>query len=94
MMGIMIIFMISIMYKVNRFGGAHVKSEQEQVAEHRHGSGRRRAFVPAARLSTTSPVADVMKEAGLTHGAFYGYFPSKKRSSPGGDRAKPCPGSG
>jgi TetR/AcrR family transcriptional repressor of nem operon len=78
MMNIMITFMISIMYKVNRFGGAHVKVSREQVAEH-----RTRILDAAARLFRLRgfddvTVADVMKEAGLTHGAFYGYFPSKE----------------
>jgi len=75
---IMITFMISILYKVNRFGGAHVKVSREQVAEH-----RARILDAAARLFRLRgfddvTVADVMKEAGLTHGAFYGYFPSKE----------------
>jgi TetR/AcrR family transcriptional repressor of nem operon len=75
---IMIIFMIFVMYKVNRFGGTHVKVSREQVAEH-----RARILDAAARLFRLRgfddvTVADVMKEAGLTHGAFYGYFPSKE----------------
>lgn len=78
MIVIMITFMISIMYKVNRFGGTHVKVSREQVAEH-----RTRILDAAARLFRLRgfddvTVADVMKEAGLTHGAFYGYFPSKE----------------
>jgi TetR/AcrR family transcriptional repressor of nem operon len=78
MMIIMITFMISIMYKVNRFGGTHVKVSREQVAEH-----RTRILDAAARLFRLRgfddvTVADVMKEAGLTHGAFYGYFSSKE----------------
>jgi TetR/AcrR family transcriptional repressor of nem operon len=70
--------MIIIMYKVNRFGGTHVKVSKEQVAQHRS-----RILEAAARLFRLRgfddvTVADVMKEAGLTHGAFYGYFPSKE----------------
>jgi TetR/AcrR family transcriptional repressor of nem operon len=66
------------MYKVKRFGGTHVKVSREQVAEH-----RARILGAAARLFRLRgfddvTVADVMKEAGLTHGAFYGYFPSKE----------------
>jgi len=70
--------MIIIMYKVNRFGGTHVKVSKEQVAQHRS-----RILEAAARLFRLRgfddvTVADVMKEAGLTHGAFYGYFRSKE----------------
>ena len=55
-----------------------MKVSKEQVAEH-----RARILDAAARLFRLRgfddvTVADVMKEAGLTHGAFYGYFPSKE----------------
>jgi TetR/AcrR family transcriptional repressor of nem operon len=55
-----------------------MKVSREQVAEHREA-----IMVAAARLFRQRgfddvTVADVMKEAGLTHGAFYGYFPSKE----------------
>jgi TetR/AcrR family transcriptional regulator, transcriptional repressor for nem operon len=55
-----------------------MKVSKEQVAEH-----RTRIMVAAARLFRQRgfddvTVADVMKEAGLTHGAFYGHFPSKE----------------
>src|ERR1700739_3828127 len=78
MMFIMIIFMISVLYKVKAFGAAHVKVSREQVAEHRI-----RILAAAARLFRQRgfdevTVAEVMKDAGLTHGAFYGYFPSKE----------------
>ena len=78
MIPIMIIFMISILYKVKAFGVAHVKVSREQVAEHRI-----RILAAAARLFRQRgfddvTVAEVMKDAGLTHGAFYGYFPSKE----------------
>jgi TetR/AcrR family transcriptional regulator, transcriptional repressor for nem operon len=78
MIVIMITFMISVMYKVKRFGGTHVKVSREQVAEH-----RARIVDAAARLFRLRgfddvTVAEIMKEAGLTHGAFYGYFPSKE----------------
>jgi TetR/AcrR family transcriptional repressor of nem operon len=78
MMYIMIIFMISIMYNVKRSGGGHMKVSKEQVAEH-----RTKIMAAAAKLFRQHgfddvTVADVMKDAGLTHGAFYGYFPSKE----------------
>jgi TetR/AcrR family transcriptional repressor of nem operon len=78
MIPIMIIFMILVMYKVNSIWRRHVKVSKEQVAEH-----RTRILDAAARLFRLRgfddvTVADVMKEAGLTHGAFYGYFPSKE----------------
>jgi TetR/AcrR family transcriptional repressor of nem operon len=55
-----------------------MKVSREQVAEH-----RKRIVIAAARLFRQRgfdgvTVADVMKDAGLTHGAFYGYFPSKE----------------
>jgi TetR/AcrR family transcriptional repressor of nem operon len=55
-----------------------MKVTREEVAEH-----RTRILAAAARLFRQHgfdhvTVADVMKEAGLTHGAFYGYFPSKE----------------
>ncbi len=55
-----------------------MKVSKEQVAEH-----RTRILASAARLFRLRgfddvTVADVMKDAGLTHGAFYGYFPSKE----------------
>jgi TetR/AcrR family transcriptional regulator, transcriptional repressor for nem operon len=78
MMDIMITFMIIIMYNVKRSGGGHMKVSREQVAEH-----RKRITAAAARLFRQRgfddvTVADVMMDAGLTHGAFYGYFPSKE----------------
>jgi TetR/AcrR family transcriptional regulator, transcriptional repressor for nem operon len=55
-----------------------MKVSKEQVAEH-----RARILAAAARLFRLRgfddvTVAEVMKDAGLTHGAFYGYFPSKQ----------------
>jgi TetR/AcrR family transcriptional regulator, transcriptional repressor for nem operon len=55
-----------------------MKVSREQVAEH-----RKAIMVAAARLFRQRgfddvTVAEVMQEAGLTHGAFYGYFPSKE----------------
>ena len=98
MMSIMIIFMISVLYKVKAFGAPHVKVSREQVAEH-----RTRILAAAARLFRQRgfddvTVAEVMKDAGLTHGAFYGHFPSKEALiteavgqalSPAPDQAKP-----
>src|SRR5271155_6236798 len=64
--------------KSSGFGDAHMKVSREQVAEH-----RTRILAAAARLFRLRgfdevTVAEVMKDAGLTHGAFYGYFPSKE----------------
>jgi TetR/AcrR family transcriptional regulator, transcriptional repressor for nem operon len=79
MMDIMITLMITIMDNVKPCGGdAHMKVSKEQVAEH-----RTRILQAAARLFRQRgfddvTVAEVMKEAGLTHGAFYGHFPSKE----------------
>src|SRR5580693_7855976 len=78
--------------------GQHVKVSKDQVAEH-----RTRIMTAAARLFRQRgfddvTVAEVMKEAGLTHGAFYGHFPSKEALiaeaigqalTPAPDQAKP-----
>ena len=55
-----------------------MKVSREQVA-----ANRVRTLAAASRLFRLRgfedvTVADVMKEAGLTHGAFYGHFPSKE----------------
>ena len=77
MIGIIIIFMIMVMYKIKGFGDAHMKVSREQVSEHRSQS-----LAAAARLfrlrGFEEVTVTVMKDAGLTHGAFYGYFPSKE----------------
>jgi TetR/AcrR family transcriptional regulator, transcriptional repressor for nem operon len=78
MIDIMIIIMILVMYKIKGFGDAHMKVSREQVAEHRS-----QILAAAARLFRLRgfeevTVAEVMKDVGLTHGAFYGYFPSKE----------------
>jgi TetR/AcrR family transcriptional regulator, transcriptional repressor for nem operon len=79
MMIIMIAFMTDIMYLVKRVEEAlDMKVSREQVAAH-----RARILASAGRLFRLRgfdevTVAEVMKDAGLTHGAFYGYFPSKQ----------------
>jgi len=70
--------MMIVMYKIKSLGDAHMKVSREQVAEH-----RLQIVAAAARLFRLRGfegviVAEVMKDAGLTHGAFYGYFPSKE----------------
>ncbi len=55
-----------------------MKVSRERFAEH-----RTRIMASAARLFRERgfddvTVAEVMKDAGLTHGAFYGHFPSKE----------------
>jgi TetR/AcrR family transcriptional repressor of nem operon len=55
-----------------------MKVSKQQVAEN-----RTRIMAAAARLFRQRgfddvSVAEAMKEAGLTHGGFYGYFPSKE----------------
>jgi len=55
-----------------------MKVSKEQVATH-----GKRILAAAGRLFRQRgfdgvTVAEVMKDAGLTHGAFYGYFPSKE----------------
>jgi len=55
-----------------------VKVSKEKVAEHRKAILEAAARLFRERGFENVSVADVMKEAGLTHGAFYGYFPSKE----------------
>lgn len=55
-----------------------MKVSKEQVAKH-----RAQILAAAGRLFRQRgfdgvTVAEIMKETGLTHGAFYGYFPSKE----------------
>jgi TetR/AcrR family transcriptional repressor of nem operon len=54
-----------------------MKVSREQVAEHRTRIMRAAARLFRQRGFDDVTVAEVMKEAGLTHGAFYGHFPSK-----------------
>jgi TetR/AcrR family transcriptional repressor of nem operon len=77
-MDIMIIFMILILNNVKRSGGVHMKVSREQVAEHRNAITVAAARLFRQRGFDAVTIAEVMKEAGLTHGAFYGYFPSKE----------------
>jgi len=70
-----------------------MKVSKEQVAEQ-----RMRILAAAARLFRLRgfddvTVAEVMKDAGLTHGAFYGYFPSKEAliAEAVGDALPPAP---
>ncbi|WP_426434836.1 TetR/AcrR family transcriptional regulator [Bradyrhizobium genosp. P] len=78
MMYIMNTFMIDVMYKVKRTGDVHMKVSREQVEEHRARILAAGASLFRQRGFDDVTVADVMKDAGLTHGAFYGYFPSKE----------------
>jgi TetR/AcrR family transcriptional repressor of nem operon len=54
-----------------------VKVSREQVAENRGKILEAAARLFRARGFDAVTVAEVMKAAGLTHGAFYGYFKSK-----------------
>ena len=68
-----------------------MKVSKEQVAAH-----RARILAAAARLFRLRgfedvTVAEVMKEAGLTHGAFYGHFPVQGGADRRGDRTGPRP---
>jgi TetR/AcrR family transcriptional repressor of nem operon len=79
----MFVFMTSILYIVKSpkrvdSGGIEMKVSREQVAEH-----KTRILEAAGRLFRQRgfdhvTVAEIMKAAGLTHGGFYGHFPSKE----------------
>jgi TetR/AcrR family transcriptional regulator, transcriptional repressor for nem operon len=76
---IMIAFIIIVIYIVKRLRSSkRMKVSRDQVAAH-----RTRILAAAGRLFRLRgfddvTVAEVMKNAGLTHGAFYGHFPSKE----------------
>jgi len=55
-----------------------MKVSKEKVAEHRQAILNAAGKLFRERGFDDVTVAQVMKEAGLTHGAFYGYFPSKE----------------
>ena len=55
-----------------------MKVSKEKVAEHRKAILEAAGWLFRQRGFDDVSVSDVMKEAGLTHGAFYGYFPSKE----------------
>lgn len=55
-----------------------MKVSKEQVIENRKRILSAAASLFRLRGIGDVTVAEVMKEAGLTHGAFYGYFPSKE----------------
>jgi TetR/AcrR family transcriptional repressor of nem operon len=55
-----------------------MKVSRKQVAEHRTRILAAAASLFRLRGFDEVTVAEVMKDAGLTHGAFYGHFPSKE----------------
>ena len=55
-----------------------MKVSKEQVAKHREQILDAAARLFRQRGFDGVTVAEIMKAAGLTHGAFYGYFPSKE----------------
>jgi TetR/AcrR family transcriptional repressor of nem operon len=74
----MIVFMMVIMYMSSVIGSRIVKVSREQVSEN-----KMRVLNAAGRLFRERgfdnvTLAEIMKAAGLTHGAFYGHFPSKE----------------
>src|SRR6202049_4714757 len=75
-----------------------MKVSKEQVVHHEKQILAAAAQLFRQRGFNDVTVAEVMKEAGLTHGAFYGYFPSKEALiaeaigealPPAPDKAKP-----
>jgi len=54
-----------------------MKVSKDQVAKHREQIVAAAGRLFRERGFDGVTVADIMKQAGLTHGAFYGYFPSK-----------------
>ena len=80
MMIIIIVYMTVIMYTVKR---KNVKEISMKVSREQAAQNRDRIVEAAAQLFRERGfegigVADLMKEAGLTHGGFYGHFSSKE----------------
>src|SRR5919201_6313878 len=71
--------MTIIMYSVTqvRRGGASVRVTREQAAANREKVLEAAGTLFRERGYDGIGVADIMKRAGLTHGGFYGHFPSK-----------------
>jgi TetR/AcrR family transcriptional regulator, transcriptional repressor for nem operon len=72
--------MTLIMYSVKRIqeGGASVRVTREQAAAHREKILDVAGTLFRERGFEGISVADIMKQAGLTHGGFYGHFGSKE----------------
>ena len=82
-MSIMIIlYMTTIIYNVKRHlhveGRFQMKVSREQAAHNRERIVEAAAQLFRERGFDGIGVADLMKEAGLTHGGFYGHFSSKE----------------
>ena len=78
MMSVIYVFMTHIMYNVKQVSGGGVVRVTRGQAE----ANRERILEVAGQLFRERGydgigVADIMKRAGLTHGGFYGHFPSK-----------------
>src|SRR5262245_16491772 len=71
--------MTVIMYNVKRIleRGASVRVTREQAAAHREKILDVAGTLFRERGFDGIGVADIMKQAGLTHGGFYGHFKSK-----------------
>jgi TetR/AcrR family transcriptional repressor of nem operon len=79
MMIVMYLFMTFIMYSVKRIGkGCTVRVTREQAAAHREKILDVAGTLFRKRGFNGIGVADIMKQAGLTHGGFYGHFESKE----------------
>src|ERR1700759_157383 len=59
-------------------GGRDVKVTKEKAAEHRETLVKTAARLFRERGIDGVGVAEISKEAGLTHGALYAHFPSKE----------------
>src|SRR5213079_2944944 len=74
-------YMTSIMYNVKRRqkpGRSQMKVSREQAAQSRERIVETAAQLFRERGFEGIGVADLMKEAGFTHGGFYGHFSSKE----------------
>jgi TetR/AcrR family transcriptional regulator, transcriptional repressor for nem operon len=75
---VMNVFMTIIMYSViPRSEGRCVRVTREQAAANREKILQVAGTLFRERGYDGIAVADIMKRAGLTHGGFYGHFPSK-----------------
>jgi TetR/AcrR family transcriptional repressor of nem operon len=69
--------MMAVIYTVKRATEDGMRVSREQVAKNRQAILEAAARLFRARGFEAVTVAEVMQAAGLTHGGFYSYFPSK-----------------
>ncbi len=75
--------MITVLNNVKGLGAKKYREQKMKVSREQVAENRRKILETAGKLFREKgfeavSVADIMAGAGLTHGGFYGYFPSKE----------------